>query len=66
MKDDCNVRTGDICRVKSGGPNMTVAQTTHVSVIPNFCRWWCTWFDGIQLRGAEFNDSVLIRVDEKK
>ncbi|WP_373252667.1 YodC family protein [Brevundimonas sp.] len=55
-----SLKPGDVVRLKSGGPAMTI-------------RWckdsdsgylaWCDWFEGTEHRGHRFSTSQLAKVD---
>lgn len=51
---------GDIVRLKSGGPDMTVDGTNQENEIVN-----CKWFDGSELKQSSFNRSSLEKKEEK-
>jgi uncharacterized protein YodC (DUF2158 family) len=57
------VKTGDIVRLKSGGPKMTVertiSQTDYVEVD-------CAWFDGGPLQHGRFRPEMLTPAKEKE
>lgn len=40
------IKVGDVVRLKSGGPNMTVSQVDHVGTFagPGPLSAWCDWF----------------------
>ena len=48
-------KEGDIVRLKSGGPLMTVA-----SIVPSAPGIVCAWFDGGQLASASFVTITLL------
>jgi uncharacterized protein YodC (DUF2158 family) len=54
--EDFNV--GDIVKLKSGGPNMTVDNASSSRII-------CTWFEGLILHTAEFDQGALEKVTAK-
>jgi uncharacterized protein YodC (DUF2158 family) len=52
-------KIGDVVRLKSGGPKMTVKLVgQHESV-------WCHWFDGPTIYTAEFDPNEIDRADGK-
>jgi len=56
-------KPGDVVRLKSGGPNMTV--TSHGDKIKFFRgQIFCQWFVGTKLEKGHFSPDVLILVDE--
>jgi uncharacterized protein YodC (DUF2158 family) len=52
-------KPGDIVRLKSGGPSMTVE-----SIDKKENGLLCLWFDEGQLEDAVFNDVVLVAAEE--
>jgi uncharacterized protein YodC (DUF2158 family) len=53
------VSVGDVVRLKSGGPAMTVDQLQNSSLgIPTA---WCSWFDGMKKVTGDFPVSSLKR-----
>ena len=54
---DFNV--GDIVRLKSGGPNMTVDNASSSRII-------CTWFEGEILHSQDFDQGALEKVTSEK
>ena len=50
------VKVGDVVRLKSGGPPMTVAR-----VFQGAGSWYanCVWFDGAVTKGGDFATGVL-------
>lgn len=55
MKD---FNVGDIVKVKSGGPKMTVDQITHKGEVS------CTWFSGSKMQTGYFHPETLQKVEE--
>ena len=51
-------QSGEIVKLKSGGPNMTVAGNGTRGVA-------CNWFAGAKLEQGYFSDSQLLKVDEE-
>jgi uncharacterized protein YodC (DUF2158 family) len=51
--EDFNV--GDIVKLKSGGPNMTVDNASSSRII-------CNWFEGLILHTAEFDQGAIEKV----
>jgi uncharacterized protein YodC (DUF2158 family) len=51
-------KAGDVVRVKSGGPQMTVTQTgeAHMTGEPTV---WCVWFDGTKKMDDTFAPDAL-------
>jgi len=46
---------GDVVRVKSGGPSMTIASVDRERII-------CRWFDGKEPKDDDFDPTVLVKV----
>jgi uncharacterized protein YodC (DUF2158 family) len=53
-------KPGDIVRLKSGGPDMTVTEPHH-----NEEEWICKWFGGKKLEVGHFPEATLEAVDGK-
>jgi uncharacterized protein YodC (DUF2158 family) len=53
-----NFKVGDVARLKSGGPNMTVNRLTAPSGVS------CVWFEGTKKEASTFNQSALEKADE--
>lgn len=53
------LQVGEIVRLKSGGPDMTIAGIR--SSDPSECR--CQWFEGSQVREGWFAVASLVKVD---
>jgi uncharacterized protein YodC (DUF2158 family) len=47
------VKEGDVVRLKSGGPRMTVTMVMSKKVVV------CQWFEGTKLRGGHFHPDAL-------
>ncbi len=47
-------KVGDVVRLKSGGPKMTIADTTS-----NPAGILCTWFDEAEVKSARFPAAAL-------
>jgi uncharacterized protein YodC (DUF2158 family) len=57
----CPFKVGDVVRLKSGGPNMTVTSCgDHWSTGPNGV--FCTWFAGTKQESGVFKMEVLALV----
>lgn len=51
--------TGDVVKLKSGGPKMTVVQVGELSEFDTRIHVWCTWFDeGKESTGCYPEDAV--------
>jgi uncharacterized protein YodC (DUF2158 family) len=53
-------KKGDVVRLKSGGPNMTIQDTAAMGL-----GLICQWFDGNKVIRDHFNPESLKLVDEK-
>jgi uncharacterized protein YodC (DUF2158 family) len=60
MSEAMRFKTGDVVRLKSGGPDMTV---NGFSNGPNE-EPHCAWFDGDVLRESYFYDETLVLSDD--
>jgi uncharacterized protein YodC (DUF2158 family) len=58
MPDDIN--TGDVVRLKSGGPSMTVSESEAGSSVK------CAWFVGKEIHFASFGRAALAPAHGKK
>ena len=54
------IKAGDVVRVKSGGPKMTVGDVDDHHGTPTA---WCEWFDGKEAKKATFSLVVLAKDD---
>ena len=52
-----NFNPGDIVRLKSGGPNMTL-ERININYKDRLM-WVCVWFDGTQNKTADFLQEAL-------
>ncbi len=52
---------GDIVQLKSGGPRMTVKDTSKFTTDADV---YCQWFAGSKLESGHFHPSTIVRVDE--
>ena len=48
-------KTGDLVRLKSGGPPMTISESGIMG------DWHCTWFRGSLLRTGTFKEAMIER-----
>jgi uncharacterized protein YodC (DUF2158 family) len=51
-----NIKEGDVVRLKSGGPAMTVDEVSEGSA-------HCVWFEGGKRQGSWFNAATLQKLD---
>lgn len=51
--------TGDVVRLKSGGPKMTVHGEKHRS-----SQVICVWFDGTERKSGSFSPKTLKKADQ--
>jgi uncharacterized protein YodC (DUF2158 family) len=63
MSNSYNV--GDIVKLKSGGPNMTI-KTVHVSYEEFQGTYQCQWFAGKKLDTGAFPEESLVAVTEEE
>jgi uncharacterized protein YodC (DUF2158 family) len=56
MKEE--LKLGDVVRLASGGPKMTVSPKTKSDP-----RVSCLWFEGFELKGGMFHPEVLKKVE---
>jgi uncharacterized protein YodC (DUF2158 family) len=52
---------GDVVRLKSGGPKMTITTIGDLYGTPNV---YCTWFDGVKQYTGDFPPNALELVTE--
>lgn len=56
-------KTGDVVRLKSGGPEMTISDVpTLESLGPDFADYQCKWFVGDKLHHGSFKADALVKV----
>jgi uncharacterized protein YodC (DUF2158 family) len=62
MTNEQSFKIGDVVRLKSGGPKMTIDRFTfnHATKKDNKDIVECVWFDNLKLNREIFNVSVLI------
>lgn len=54
---------GDVVRLKSGGPPMTVAHVRDPQrTLTGLQAYGCVWFDGFDPKDNEFTEDVLVAV----
>ena len=58
MSNDSELRVGDIVKLKSGGPNMTVAKI-DINLAAKKNEIQCKWFAGKSLQMGTFNPQTL-------
>ena len=56
---EMDFKPGDIVRLKSGGPSMTVDEVEKKGNVTSI---FCFWFDGAQLEDGEFSPTSLMPV----
>jgi uncharacterized protein YodC (DUF2158 family) len=56
MSDSSTIGEGDIVRLKSGGPAMTV-QVRSADLL------YCVWFSGRELKSGTFDDNMVVKVE---
>ncbi|MCA9769715.1 MAG: DUF2158 domain-containing protein [Gemmatimonadetes bacterium] len=61
MSTGQSFETGDIVRLKSGGPRMTVVRYPDFSIDGNWVR--CQWFGGTKLNSGDFTEETLELID---
>lgn len=59
MKEIGNLHSGDVVRLRSGGPNMTLETASRALGVVVLK---AIWFDGGELRKANFFASQLVKV----
>jgi uncharacterized protein YodC (DUF2158 family) len=52
-----NFKVGDVVRLKSGGPNMTIGEIGDTGV-------YCQWFAGDKPSASLFDSETLVKVEE--
>ena len=59
-------KSGDVVKLKSGGPNMTVQG--YVATVSNVesKTVQCKWFAGAKSEAANFHEEMLLPVEEEK
>lgn len=55
---------GDIVKLKSGGPDMTVKYLPSATSLSD--RYTCQWFAGKKLEQGEFPEAALVKVEPKE
>lgn len=58
---DSDIKVGDVVRLKSGGPNMTVSQIDKVYDTDEHLSAWCSWFEGTKAMEKTFSVVVLMK-----
>lgn len=54
---------GDIVKLKSGGPVMTVDRA-HTNIYDTFSgKYTCKWFSGNELQEGDFDEETLLRAE---
>lgn len=57
------LKVGDVVRLKSGGPDMTVTDTDVLSQDLN-ANIRCSWFDGKKAQSALYPSEALVKVKD--
>jgi len=67
MADSKEFKMGDVVRLKSGGPKMTIANISEPRPGPIPPGKWvrCIWFDGSSIYEYSFDSTCLVKVSEK-
>ncbi len=67
MADSKELKMGDVVRLKSGGPKMTIANISEPRPGPVPPGKWvrCIWFDGSNIYEYSFDSTCLLKVSEK-
>lgn len=55
-----NFKVGDVVKLKSGGPQMTVSETNDAEMLE------CTWFDSSNELKTAFFKAEVVKEDKKK
>ena len=61
MEKEAKFKPGDLVKLKSGGPVMTV-DTVEDSFVVGY---WCEWFAGKKLDRANFSETSLLAATEE-
>jgi uncharacterized protein YodC (DUF2158 family) len=62
-----DLKPGDVVRLKSGGPPMTVCYRQKTSN-----EWWCEWFvatngtDALEVKGHAFPTETIEKIKQQK
>ena len=59
MTNSTKLESGDVVKLKSGGPEMTIS-----SIAENNRRTDCSWFDGPVHYRAFFDSACLVKVEK--
>ncbi len=67
MADSKALKMGDVVRLKSGGPKMTIANVSEPRPGPLPPAKWvrCIWFEGSNIYEYSFDSTCLVKVSEK-
>lgn len=55
-------KVGDVVRLKSGGPPMTVTEVGKASEEPTI---WCQWFEGADTKNGTFPPEAIKHTSKK-
>lgn len=59
-------KSGDIVKLKSGGPNMTVSNYVGIGAGGESQTVRCKWFAGAKSESSNFHEGMLVPVEEEK
>ncbi|MCL5051638.1 DUF2158 domain-containing protein [Igneacidithiobacillus siniensis] len=59
-------KSGDIVKLKSGGPNMTVSNYVGIAAGRESKTVQCKWFAGAKSESSNFYEDMLVPVEEEK
>ncbi len=59
-------KSGDVVKLKSGGPNMTVQGYAAVMAGKPSQTVQCKWFAGAKSEASNFHEDMLLTVEEEK
>lgn len=61
-----NYKVGDIVRLKSGGPEMTVQEAINNMNGQETGKYWCQWFAGKKLERGNFPGESIEHVSKEE
>jgi uncharacterized protein YodC (DUF2158 family) len=59
-------KSGDIVKLKSGSPNMTVSNYVAIAAGRESQTVQCKWFAGAKSEASNFHEDMLVPVEEDK